>query len=173
MVRTSDEDDLEWLEWLITTSKSYKKRNGQEGLNFGLTWELFERGKMYLKIDDDVVCTRQLFLLSAYTIFLFTTHSHVRSRCSLTTLRSPSSSPRSAIIQNTYLSPPTASTIPRFLGSTTTSAPSIHISPISYHQQRISPPHGEHPSCQSGKRTPSSTGTNGSTLPTRTIAGSP
>jgi len=70
VVRTSDEDDLEWLEWLITTSKSYKKRIGQEGLNFGMTWELFERGKMYLKIDDDVVRPRQLSLLSAYTIFL-------------------------------------------------------------------------------------------------------
>ena len=47
---------MEWLDELIPTAKGYKKRILRDpGINFGMTWDIFERGKMYLKIDDDVV----------------------------------------------------------------------------------------------------------------------
>lgn len=56
VTRTTNVEDLEWLDQLIPTSKSYKKRIlADPGINFGMTWDIFERGKMYLKIDDDVV----------------------------------------------------------------------------------------------------------------------
>lgn len=56
VTKTTNVDDLEWLDQLIPTSKSYKKRIlADPGINFGMTWDIFEKGKMYLKIDDDVV----------------------------------------------------------------------------------------------------------------------
>lgn len=58
VTKTTNVEDLEWLDRLIPTSESYKKRILPDpGINFGMTWEggIFERGKMYLKIDDDVV----------------------------------------------------------------------------------------------------------------------
>lgn len=71
MTKTTNVDDLEWLDQLIPTSKSYKKRIlADPGINFGMTWEIFERGKMYLKIDDDVVSNAQL------PLWLFTLLCH-------------------------------------------------------------------------------------------------
>ena len=56
VAKTTNVEDLEWLDQLIPTSKSYKKRILPDpGINFGMLWDIFERGKMYLKIDDDVV----------------------------------------------------------------------------------------------------------------------
>ncbi|CAF9934625.1 MAG: hypothetical protein HETSPECPRED_009296 [Heterodermia speciosa] len=56
VTKTTNVEDLEWLDQLIPTSKSYKKRILPDpGINFGMTWDIFERGKMYLKIDDDVI----------------------------------------------------------------------------------------------------------------------
>lgn len=64
VTKTTNVEDLEWLDQLIPTSKSYKKRIlADPGINFGMTWHIFERGKMYLKIDDDVV--RLLIFLAA------------------------------------------------------------------------------------------------------------
>lgn len=61
MTRTTNVEDLEWLDQLIPTAKGYKKRIlADPGINFGMTWDIFERGKMYLKIDDDVVSTSGL-----------------------------------------------------------------------------------------------------------------
>ncbi|KAL8704573.1 MAG: hypothetical protein Q9201_002265 [Fulgogasparrea decipioides] len=56
VAKTNDVADLEWLDQLIPTSKSYKKRMlADRGINFGQTWDIFEKGTMYIKIDDDVM----------------------------------------------------------------------------------------------------------------------
>ncbi|KAL8736559.1 MAG: hypothetical protein Q9181_002369 [Wetmoreana brouardii] len=56
VTKTNDVADLEWLDQLIPTSKSYKKRMlADRGINFGQTWDIFEKGTMYVKIDDDVM----------------------------------------------------------------------------------------------------------------------
>ena len=56
VTKTTNVEDLEWLDQLVPTSKGYRKRILPDpGINFGMTWDIFERGKMYLKIDDDVV----------------------------------------------------------------------------------------------------------------------
>lgn len=57
-MRTEDAEDLEYLDQLLPTSKSYSRFEGEGGFDFGKAWypEIFEREKMYLKLDDDVVC---------------------------------------------------------------------------------------------------------------------
>lgn len=94
------------------------------------------------------------------------------SRYSSTIRPSPNWSPPSAIIQNTSSCPPTGSTILLSPGSTTTSAPSIPISPNLCHPKRSLNLLGAHPSCHNGGTAPSSTATNGSMRPTRTTDGS-
>ena len=56
IIKTANADDLAYLEQLLLTSKSYKKQTleNPEGLH-GETWTVVERGRMYVKIDDDVV----------------------------------------------------------------------------------------------------------------------
>ena len=56
IVKTTNADDLAYLDELIQTSKSYKKQtiDDPQGQH-GLTWSVVERGVMYVKIDDDVV----------------------------------------------------------------------------------------------------------------------
>ena len=78
MTKTTDVEDLEWLDDLIPTSKRYQKRIlADPGISFGMTWDLFERGTMYLKIDDDVVryarqCPAPILLCreSLYQVFI-------------------------------------------------------------------------------------------------------
>ena len=70
VTKTTNVEDLEWLDQLIPTSKSYKKRIlSDPGINFGMTWDIFEKGKMYLKIDDDVVGHSEMPIISKTAIF--------------------------------------------------------------------------------------------------------
>lgn len=56
IVKTTNADDLAYLDELLQTSKSYKRQtvDDPKGLH-GLAWEVVKRGVMYVKIDDDVV----------------------------------------------------------------------------------------------------------------------
>ena len=56
VVKTNDAEDLKWLDELVDTSSSYRKVDlPNTNINFGQVWDIFERGTMYVKIDDDVV----------------------------------------------------------------------------------------------------------------------
>ena len=63
LARTNDIEDLNWLDELVTTSDSYSRVDlteaGQDAsnVNYGKVWDVAEPGVMYVKIDDDVVCT--------------------------------------------------------------------------------------------------------------------
>jgi len=56
IVKTTNADDLAYLDELVKTSKGYRKQemDDPKGLH-GLAWGLVERGVMYVKFDDDVV----------------------------------------------------------------------------------------------------------------------
>lgn len=56
VVKTTDGNDLAYLDQLLQTSKSYRKQTleNPHGLH-GETWTVVERGVMYVKIDDDVL----------------------------------------------------------------------------------------------------------------------
>jgi hypothetical protein len=61
VLNTNKESDLLYLEELLKTSDSYKKvdltTEGAVGFaGFAKAWGHVERGKLYVKIDDDVVC---------------------------------------------------------------------------------------------------------------------
>ena len=73
VTKTTNVEDLERLDQLIPASKSYKKRIlPNPGINFGMTWDIFERGKMYLKIDDDVVGHPGMPLILKTSVFSHT-----------------------------------------------------------------------------------------------------
>ncbi len=56
VVKTTDVEDLKWLDQLVNTSDSYTRFDLPNiNVNFGQVWDIFERGIMYVKIDDDVV----------------------------------------------------------------------------------------------------------------------
>lgn len=62
VLNTNNKDDLLYLEEVLKTSDAYKKVDlttegavGFEG--FAKAWRHVERGKLYVKIDDDVVCS--------------------------------------------------------------------------------------------------------------------
>lgn len=56
VVKTTEPADVEWLDKLIPTSESYKKLELEDPkADHKEAWRFFERGKMYLKIDDDMV----------------------------------------------------------------------------------------------------------------------
>ncbi|KAL9057975.1 MAG: hypothetical protein Q9206_002113 [Seirophora lacunosa] len=63
VTKTTNVEDLEWLDQLIPTSKSYKKRIlADPGINFGMTWHIFERGKMYsstIRPSPELVTTKR------------------------------------------------------------------------------------------------------------------
>ena len=62
VVKTNDVKDLQWLDKLILTSKSYVRVDlPNTNVNFGQVWDIFERGIMYVKIDDDVVWMNSLY----------------------------------------------------------------------------------------------------------------
>ena len=58
---THRESDLGYLEEILASSDQYKRidvtKEGSAGMaGFGNAWGHLERGKIYVKIDDDVVC---------------------------------------------------------------------------------------------------------------------
>ena len=56
VVKTIVPSDLEWLENILQTSKSYKKLEMEDPeADHKAAWQFFERGKMYIKLDDDMV----------------------------------------------------------------------------------------------------------------------
>ena len=56
IVKTTEKSDLAYLDHLLTTSPSYLKKTIKDPHSFhGATWDVVERGVMYIKIDDDVV----------------------------------------------------------------------------------------------------------------------
>jgi hypothetical protein len=57
VVRTDDEADLRFLEELVETNENYSIYTSAEGrgVRFADAWNVVNRGKMYIKIDDDVV----------------------------------------------------------------------------------------------------------------------
>jgi hypothetical protein len=56
VVRTDDEDDLQYLEDLLPTVPEYKKYEAKgRGGKYKDAWDVVEKGTMYIKIDDDVV----------------------------------------------------------------------------------------------------------------------
>lgn len=61
VARTDDVEDLQWLDRLLETSKSYSRFNLTENggkaskVDYGKVWNLVLPGIMYIKIDDDVV----------------------------------------------------------------------------------------------------------------------
>lgn len=56
-VATQNEDDLLYLDELISTSPSYKRLDLPDGAAYGYKniWKLLDGDKLYMKIDDDVV----------------------------------------------------------------------------------------------------------------------
>ena len=84
-------DDLLYLDELVETSSGYSRRNLTENnhdaskVTYGATWDVVERGTMYIKIDDDIVSYNS----SPFNIVLQSIDSvvsmltSVRSRCSL------------------------------------------------------------------------------------------
>ena len=61
LARTDDVDDLLYLDRLVETSSGYSRQNLTENnhtaskVTYGATWDVVERGIMYIKIDDDIV----------------------------------------------------------------------------------------------------------------------
>jgi hypothetical protein len=58
VVNTEDKEDLKYLENILARSDRYKKLDlGKKvrGPEFRQIWKHLERGKIYVKIDDDVV----------------------------------------------------------------------------------------------------------------------
>lgn len=58
VVNTENEDDLKYLDEILASSPRYKKLDlGRKvrGPEFRQIWKHLERGKIYVKIDDDVV----------------------------------------------------------------------------------------------------------------------
>ena len=62
---TAKEDDLAYLDEILKTSPRYKMvdlaKEGNVGfVGYAAAWGHVERGKLYVKIDDDVVCSSYL-----------------------------------------------------------------------------------------------------------------
>lgn len=63
LARTDDVDDLAWLDQLVATSDGYTRHNLTENnenaskVSYGDTWDIVERGTLYVKFDDDIVST--------------------------------------------------------------------------------------------------------------------
>ncbi|KAL9043907.1 MAG: hypothetical protein Q9214_002920 [Letrouitia sp. 1 TL-2023] len=61
LARTDDVDDLAWLDQLVTTSDGYTRHNLTENnenaskVSYGGTWDIVERGTLYVKFDDDIM----------------------------------------------------------------------------------------------------------------------
>ncbi|KAI9719704.1 MAG: hypothetical protein M1828_006137 [Chrysothrix sp. TS-e1954] len=61
IARTDNAEDLEYLDELVRTSKSYTRVNitnshGKTNkVNYGQVWDLAKKGELYIKLDDDVV----------------------------------------------------------------------------------------------------------------------
>ena len=61
LARTDNVDDLMYLDTLVETSLGYSRRNLTEDnheaskVTYGQTWDVVERGTLYIKIDDDIV----------------------------------------------------------------------------------------------------------------------
>lgn len=56
MANTANEKDLEYLDFLLTTSEFYKKIESRKLNMFDEMWaHATQPGTMYIKIDDDIV----------------------------------------------------------------------------------------------------------------------
>ena len=58
VVRTDIKEDLDWLEQQLPHTPEYTKWEGAKGRGgrYADAWNVVEKGTMYIKIDDDVVC---------------------------------------------------------------------------------------------------------------------
>jgi hypothetical protein len=58
IARTTKQDDLAWLEVLLTTEPAYSRMNVTfEGKDYRSAYDKVQNGTMYIKIDDDIVRT--------------------------------------------------------------------------------------------------------------------
>ena len=56
VVKTIVPSDLEWLDNILPTSKSFKKLEMEDpAADHKVAWQFFERGKMYIKLHYDMV----------------------------------------------------------------------------------------------------------------------
>jgi hypothetical protein len=56
-VHTDKKHDLEYLDQLVNTTQSYTKYEEKKKYkSYVNSWETVEKGNIYIKIDDDVVC---------------------------------------------------------------------------------------------------------------------
>ncbi|KAL8717323.1 MAG: hypothetical protein Q9225_005415 [Loekoesia sp. 1 TL-2023] len=61
LARTDDADDLAFLDQLVNRTAGYSKheftKDGDRAskVTYGQIWEVVRRGRMYIKIDDDIV----------------------------------------------------------------------------------------------------------------------
>lgn len=66
VVNTEQTDDLRYLEEILASNPRYKKVHPQEitsTYTYKHIWKLVEKGKYYVKIDDDVVRSQSIALL--------------------------------------------------------------------------------------------------------------
>ena len=63
MANTANVKDLEYLEFLLTTSDLYKKIEFRKLNMFDEMWaHATEPGTIYVKIDDDIVCFLRTYM---------------------------------------------------------------------------------------------------------------
>ena len=60
VVNTPHEDDIAWLDMLVDDEPLYEKVTKPE-MGYNHIWELVEREHMYIKIDDDIVSSIQIY----------------------------------------------------------------------------------------------------------------
>ena len=60
LVKTQDKEDLAYLDELLATNPKYSARYTGDEVNFDYShmWSNVEKGNVYVKIDDDVVCSK-------------------------------------------------------------------------------------------------------------------
>lgn len=83
VVNTENKDDLRYLNKLLSRSERYKKLDlGKKvkGPEFRQIWKHLERGKLYVKVDDDVVSASQALPLTQSHILIVDTLIRFGSR---------------------------------------------------------------------------------------------
>jgi len=62
-VKTEDKEDLAYLEELIAANPKYTAQHTPPGgFDYSHMWSAVERGRVYVKIDDDIVCALVYYL---------------------------------------------------------------------------------------------------------------
>lgn len=67
---TKNPDDLSFLDEILARSPLYKIQRLEEtvwGPEFAKSWRLVERGPIYVKIDDDIVCISAIAVVHSST----------------------------------------------------------------------------------------------------------